>query len=123
MQKRLQTLENPIVVDHYEVLIDNTLDREAMFFSAIPTERVLPYSMIFGLNGEGDVMDATARSLQSRPLERLFTTDAAGGTPQSNLMISGFTTADNGTVIYCNDANSPTVFSNTNIAVGVSELK
>ena len=30
----------------YEVLIDNTLNRAAMFFSAIPTYRVLPYSMI-----------------------------------------------------------------------------
>ena len=30
----------------YEALIDNTLNRAAMFFSAIPTYRVLPYSMI-----------------------------------------------------------------------------
>ena len=68
-------------------------------------------------------MDATARGLQSRPSGRFSTTDAAGGIPESNLMISGFTTPDNGTVIYCNDANSPTVFSNTNITIGVGELK
>ena len=34
-------------------------------------------------------------------------------------MISGFTTADNGAVIYCNDAVNPTVFSNNNITIGV----
>ena len=78
---------------------------------------------IFGLNGEGDIMEAPAKSLVSRPSGRFSTTDEAGGIPESNLMISGFTTADNGAVIYCNDVNSPTVFSTTNITVGVGELK
>ena len=29
--------------------------------------------------------------------------DEAGGIPESNLMISDFTTADNGAVIFCSD--------------------
>ena len=68
-------------------------------------------------------MDVTARGLQSRPSGRLSTTDEVGGIPQSNLMISDFTTADNGAVIYCNDALNPTVFSSTIITIGVGESK
>ena len=72
--------------------------------------------------GDVDIMDSPARALQSQSSGRFSTTDAAGGIAQSNLMISGFTTADNGAVIYCNDAGNPTVFSTTNITIGVGEL-
>ena len=68
-------------------------------------------------------MDAPARSLVSRPPGRFSTSDADGGIPESNLMISDFTTADNGTVIYCKDALNPTMFSTANITIGVGELK
>ena len=67
-------------------------------------------------------MEAQARSLVSRSSGRFSTTDEAGGIPQSNLMISDFTTADNGAVINCNDVNDPTVFSSTNITIEVGEL-
>ena len=77
---------------------------------------------IFGLNGEGDIRETTARVLSDPPSGRFSTTDTLGGIPESNVVISNFTTADNGAVIYCADALNPTLFSSTNITVGVGKL-
>ena len=106
-----------------KVSAPNLCDGESATFTCTTSgSNTLYHWFIFGLSGEGGIIDSPARSLISRSSGRFSTTDEAGVIPESNLMISGFTTADNGTVIYCNDAGNPTVFSSTNITIGVGEL-